>query len=102
VDPLQRLHTLQNLALLLGPAGDGVPSIPRTLRDANLQASGPGCAACPCAVCAPVRFAGCWTQLLKWWLNSNALHGPHSGVRSGYIAVIIILHVKADIYQTWP
>ena len=38
VDPLQRLHTLQNLALLLGPSGDGVPSVPRTLRDGNLQA----------------------------------------------------------------
>ena len=41
VDPLQRLHTLQNLAWLLGPAGDGVPSVPRTLRDGNLQASRP-------------------------------------------------------------
>ena len=49
VDPLQRLHTLQNLASLLGPAGDGVPSVPRTLRDANLQASGPGCA-CMCSL----------------------------------------------------
>ena len=41
VDPLQRLHTLQNLASLLGPSGDGVPSVPRTLRDANLQARRP-------------------------------------------------------------
>ena len=37
MDPLQRLHTLQNLAWLLGPNGDGVPSVPRTLRDSNLQ-----------------------------------------------------------------
>ena len=37
VDPLQRLHTLHNLALLLGPAGDGVEGVPRTLRDGQLQ-----------------------------------------------------------------
>ena len=50
VDPLQRLHALQNLAWLLGPAGDGVPSVPRTLRDGNLQAHRPHETAAMCAV----------------------------------------------------
>ena len=36
VDPLQRLHTLTNLAALLGPGGGGVPGVPRTLRDSEL------------------------------------------------------------------
>jgi len=36
VDPLQRLHTLANLAALLGAAGAGVPGVPRTLRDSQL------------------------------------------------------------------
>lgn len=36
VDPLQRLHTLANLAALLGPDGGGVPGVPRTLRDSEL------------------------------------------------------------------
>lgn len=36
VDPLQRLHTLTNLAALLGPEGGGVPGVPRTLRDSEL------------------------------------------------------------------
>ncbi len=36
VDPLQRLHSLANLAALLGPEGGGVAGVPRTLRDSQL------------------------------------------------------------------
>ncbi|KAK9844148.1 hypothetical protein WJX81_006007 [Elliptochloris bilobata] len=36
VDPLQRLHTLTNLAELLGPDGGGKLGVPRTLRDSEL------------------------------------------------------------------
>lgn len=36
VDPLQRLHTLTNLAQLL--AGGPPPGVPRTLRDGSLAA----------------------------------------------------------------
>lgn len=36
-DPLQRLHTLHNLAQLLGSDGRGVPGVVPTLRDASLQ-----------------------------------------------------------------
>eukprot|EP00798_Chlamydomonas_sp_ICE-L_P018134 gene18134-24574_t len=36
-DPLLRLHTLHNLAQLLGPNGDGVQGVARTLRDSALQ-----------------------------------------------------------------
>ena len=36
VDPLQRLHTLTNLAVLLGPEGGGIADVPRTLRDSEL------------------------------------------------------------------
>ena len=88
MDPLQRLHTLQNLALLLGPAGDGVPSIPRTLRDANLQVSRPGCAAVPRAAWAAVKRAGWWISAAQFGgsaarvMARNALHGPHSIVCS--------------------
>jgi len=42
VDPLQRLHTLANLAELLGAAGAGVPGAPRTLRDSQLLAEADG------------------------------------------------------------
>ncbi|KAK9810177.1 hypothetical protein WJX72_006177 [[Myrmecia] bisecta] len=37
VDPLQKLHTLHNLSELLGPAGDAVPGVARTLRDSELR-----------------------------------------------------------------
>lgn len=40
-DPLQRLHTLHNLAALLGPAGDGVQGVSRTLRDDQLKVLSP-------------------------------------------------------------
>lgn len=36
-DPLQRLHTLHNLAQLLGRDGRGVPGVVPTLRDASLK-----------------------------------------------------------------
>lgn len=36
-DPLQRLHTLHNLAQLLGTDSRGVPGVVPTLRDATLQ-----------------------------------------------------------------
>lgn len=36
VDPLQKLHTLHNLAELLGPNGDQIQGVPRTLRDSTL------------------------------------------------------------------
>ncbi|KAG2482055.1 hypothetical protein HYH03_018991 [Edaphochlamys debaryana] len=37
-DPLQRLHTLHNLAAALGPAAAACPALPRTLRDGCLAA----------------------------------------------------------------
>ncbi len=36
-DPLQKLHTMHNLAELLGPDGKGVPGVVPTLRDTSLQ-----------------------------------------------------------------
>ena len=98
VDPLQRLHTLQNLASLLGPAGDGVPSVPRTLRDANLQASRPGCAAHLCAALARVTCAGWWTpQLHERWPGGDTLHGPHNVVCSGMYPSVFMLHLVPDM-----
>lgn len=81
VDPLQRLHTLQNLAWLLGPSGDGVPSVPRTLRDGNLQARCSVSLAVTCVITSVqlglvnglrcvIRDFDCDSMLVTaWWLH---------------------------------